>query len=61
VRKARPVVAHNGGNAVNGRRRWTATLTVTFESFDVVVVPFPFTDRNTSKRRPACALGWQRL
>ena len=26
---------------------------MTFESLDVVVVPFPFTDRRTVKRRPA--------
>jgi mRNA interferase MazF len=26
------------------------------KSYDVVVVPFPFTDRRTSKRRPALAL-----
>lgn len=31
-------------------------LTVTCKPYDVVVVPFPFTDRRTSKRRPALAL-----
>lgn len=29
---------------------------MTFERFDTVVVPFPFTDRRTTKRRPALLL-----
>jgi mRNA interferase MazF len=29
---------------------------VTCKPFDVVIVPFPFTDRRASKRRPALAL-----
>ncbi|HUX24482.1 MAG TPA: type II toxin-antitoxin system PemK/MazF family toxin [Burkholderiales bacterium] len=29
---------------------------MTFEAYDVVVVPFPFTDRAATKRRPALVL-----
>lgn len=29
---------------------------MTFERFDTVVVPFPFTDKRTTKRRPALLL-----
>jgi mRNA interferase MazF len=30
--------------------------TLVLAAFDVVIVPFPFTDRNASKRRPALVL-----
>lgn len=30
---------------------------MTFEPYDIVVVPFPFSDRNASKRRPALVVG----
>lgn len=29
---------------------------MTYKSYDVIVVPFPFTDRDASKRRPALVL-----
>jgi mRNA interferase MazF len=31
-------------------------LMPTFDQFDVVVVPFPYTDKSTNKRRPAVIL-----
>ena len=34
---------------------------MSFEAFSVVVVPFPFTDRATSKRRPALVLSDDKL
>jgi mRNA interferase MazF len=34
---------------------------VTCRPYEVVVVPFPFTDRRTSKRRPAVALSAERF
>jgi len=41
---------------MNGRLGPTRKPIVTFEAFDVVGVPFPFTDRSTTKRRPALVL-----
>lgn len=33
---------------------------MTYDAFDVVVVPFPFTDRATTRRRPALVLSHAR-
>jgi mRNA interferase MazF len=33
----------------------------TFEAFDVVVVPFPFTDKTTTRRRPALVISRARF
>lgn len=41
---------------MSGLQKPMRKLIVTFEAFDVVVVPFPFTDRTTVKRRPALIL-----
>lgn len=41
---------------LNGFPETTKKRTVTYKPFDVVVVPFPFTDRQADKRRPALIL-----
>lgn len=41
---------------MNGNLPQMKRLIVTYNAFDVVVVPFPFTDSTTSKRRPALIL-----
>ncbi len=41
---------------MNGKPPGTTKPTVTFDACDVVRVPFPFTDRTATKRRPALVL-----
>ncbi|MGC2166093.1 MAG: type II toxin-antitoxin system PemK/MazF family toxin, partial [Gallionella sp.] len=41
---------------LNGTHLRMKRLGVTFKSFDVVAVPFPFTDRDATKRRPALVI-----
>jgi len=41
---------------VNGHRKRMRMHIVIFDIYDVVVVPFPFTDKTTTKRRPALIL-----
>ena len=41
---------------MNGNRPLMRMHIVTFNAFDVVVVPFPFTDKTTTRRRPALIL-----
>ena len=41
---------------LNGFPKMTKQHTVTYKPYDVVVVPFPFTERQAHKRRPALIL-----
>lgn len=41
---------------MSGRQLLMKKHIVSFNAFDVVVVPFPFTDRSTTRRRPALVL-----
>lgn len=41
---------------MNGTARKTKRPIVSYKTWDVVTVPFPFTDQRTTKRRPALVL-----
>ncbi len=45
---------------MSGTQTKTHDPTMTFSAFDVVVVPFPFTDRLQAKRRPALVISRSR-
>ena len=38
---------------MNGQRMPMRKRIVSYDAYDVVIVPFPFTDKTTTKRRPA--------
>lgn len=44
---------------MSGTPPTTSVPTATFKPFEVVVVPFPFTDSTAAKRRPALVLSTQ--
>ena len=44
------------GHLVSGYRQKMRKPIVTFKQFDVVIVPFPFTDTANQKRRPALVI-----
>ena len=41
---------------MSGQRKLMRMRIVSYDAYDVVVVPFPFTDKNTTKRRPALVI-----
>ena len=41
---------------MNGLQKLTRKLSTTYKQFELIVVPFPFTDRTTTKKRPALVI-----